>query len=133
MIIDTELSNFYLNTIKDFKNKCSLYIPYKSEIEKIALKKGFSIIYEVFVDRNYNDDLTLVDRNNKDAIINEPLDGVDHVMRMVKKNQVKTISGNLRNIKAETICIHGDQNNAIDFAKNISIELSKIGHYEKKF
>ncbi|GIR99851.1 MAG: hypothetical protein CM15mP102_06720 [Flavobacteriales bacterium] len=40
MIIDTELSNFYLNTIKDFKNKCSLYIPYKSEIEKIALKKG---------------------------------------------------------------------------------------------
>ena len=37
------------------------------------------------------------------------------------------------NIKAETICIHGDQNNAVDFAKNISIELSKIGHYEKKF
>ena len=54
-------------------------------------------------------------------------------MRMVKTNQVKTISGNLRSIKAKTICIHGDQNNAVDFAKNISIELSKIDHYEKRF
>ena len=40
---------------------------------------------------------------------------------------------NLRSIKAKTICIHGDQNNAVDFAKNISIELSKIDHYEKRF
>ena len=79
MIVDTELSNFYLNTIKDFKNKCSLYIPYKSEIEKIALKKGFSIIYEVFGDRNYNDDLSLVSRNNENALITDPESVVNHI------------------------------------------------------
>ena len=99
----------------------------------ISKKFGLEYVPEVFSDRNYNDDLTLVDRNNKNAIINDPIDGVDHVMRMVKTNQVKTISGNLRSIKAKTICIHGDQNNAVDFAKNISIELSKIDHYEKRF
>ena len=56
MILDADLSNLYLDTLKEFKKKYSLYIPYKSEIEKKALKRGFSVTYEVFVDRNNNDD-----------------------------------------------------------------------------
>ena len=99
MIIDTELSNFYLNTIKDFKNKCSLYIPYKSEIEKIALKKGFSIIYEVFGDRNYNDDLSLVSRNNENALITDPESVVNHIKTIKETETVKTINGNYKKDK----------------------------------
>ena len=91
MITDTELSNFYLNTIKDFKNKCSLYIPYKSEIEKIALKKGFSIIYEVFGDRNYNDDLSLVSRNNENALITDPESVVNHIKTIKETETVKLL------------------------------------------
>ena len=122
MIIDAELSNFYLDTIKDFKNKCSLYIPYKSEIEKIALKKGFSIIYEVFGDRNYNDDLSLVSRNNENALITNPESVVNHIKTIKETETVKTINGNYKKIKFDTICIHSDTNNSIEILKKINKE-----------
>ena len=125
MIIDTELSNFYLDTIKDFKNKCSLYIPYKSEIEKIALKKGFSIIYEVFGDRNYNDDLSLVSRNNENALITDPESVVNHIKTMKETETVKTINGNFKKIKFDTICIHSDTNNSIEVLKKINQEFGE--------
>ena len=125
MIIDAELSNFYLDTIKDFKNKCSLYIPYKSEIEKIALKKGFSIIYEVFGDRNYNDDLSLVSRNNENALITDPESVVNHIKTMKETETVKTINGNFKKIKFDTICIHSDTNNSIEVLKKINQEFGE--------
>ena len=125
MIIDAELSNFYLDTIKDFKNKCSLFIPYKSEIEKIALKKGFSIIYEVFGDRNYNDDLSLVSRNNEDALITDPESVVDHIKTIKETESVKTINGNYKKIKFDTICIHSDTNNSIEILKKINQEFDE--------
>ena len=125
MIIDTELSNFYLNTIKDFKNKCYLYITYKSEIEKIALKKGFSIIYEVFGDRNYNDDLSLVSRNNENALITDPESVVNHIKTIKETETVKTINGNYKKIKFDTICIHSDTNNSIEILKKINQEFDE--------
>ena len=125
MIIDTELSNFYLDTIKDFKNKCTLYIPYKSEIEKIALKKGFSIIYEAFGDRNYNDDLSLVSRNNENALITDPESVVNHIKTIKETETVKTINGNFKKIKFDTICIHSDTNNSIEILKKINQEFGK--------
>ena len=125
MIIDAELSNFYLDTIKDFKNKCSLYIPYKSEIEKIALKKGFSIIYEAFGDRNYNDDLSLVSRNNENALITDPESVVNHIKTIKETETVKTINGNFKKIKFDTICIHSDTNNSIEILKKINQEFGE--------
>ena len=125
MMIDAELSNFYLDTIKDFKNKCSLYIPYKSEIEKIALKKGFSIIYEVFGDRNYNDDLSLVSRNNENALITDPESVVNHINTIKETETVKTINGNYKKIKFDTICIHSDTNNSIEILKKINQEFDE--------
>ena len=125
MIIDAELSNLYLDTIKDFKKKCSLYIPYKSEIEKIALKKGFSIIYEVFGDRNYNDDLSLVSRNNENALITDPDTVVNHIKTIKETESVKTINGNFKKIKFDTICIHSDTNNSIEILKKINQEFDE--------
>ena len=125
MIIDAELSNLYLDTIKDFKKKCSLYIPYKSEIEKIALKKGFSIIYEVFGDRNYNDDLSLVSRNNENALITDPESVVNHIKTIKETESVKTVNGNFKKIKFDTICIHSDTNNSIEILKKINQEFGE--------
>ena len=125
MIIDAELSNFYLDTIKDFKDKCSLYIPYKSEIEKIALKKGFSVIYEVFGDRNYNDDLSLISRNNENALITDPESVVNHIKTIKETETVKTINGNFKKIKFDTICIHSDTNNSIEILKKINQEFDE--------
>ena len=124
MMIDAYLSNLYLDALKDFKNKYSLYIPYKSEIEKIAIKRGFSIVYEVFGDRNYNDDLSLVSRNYENALITNPDNVVEHIKTIKETKTVKTINGNFQKIKFDTICIHSDTNNSIDILKKINKEFN---------
>ena len=119
-ITDSDIADFYLDTVKDYKESCSLYVPYNSKIEKLALKKGFNIIYEVFGDRNYNDDLSLVSRDKENAIINSPDNVIKHLKPIVESNTVKTITGNYNEIKFDTICIHSDTNNSIEILKNIN-------------
>ena len=120
MIHDIELSELYLDTLKDYKSKYSLYVPYKSKIEELALKRGFDIIYEVFWDRNYNDDLSLVSRQKENAIINDPKEVINHLTSIINSNAVKTITGDTRKIIFDTICIHSDTNNAIEILKEIN-------------
>ncbi len=119
MINDSDLSKFYLDTIKEYKKTCYLFVPYKSEIERISLKRGFKILYEVFGDRNYNDDLTLVSRDNTDALISDPVRVIEHIKNMIDLYSIKTISGKLKKIQFDTICIHSDTNNSIDILKRI--------------
>ena len=120
MIHDLDTADFYLDTIKDYKEKYSLYVPYQSEIERLALKRGFKIIYEVFADRNYNDDLSLVSRDKEFALINKPKEVIKHITSIIESNIVKTVSGNTHKIKFDTFCVHSDTNNSIEILKEIN-------------
>ena len=130
---DDQIARLIVNTVSEIDPNLKIYGPSMLKWKIIAEEGGLEYVSEVFSDRNYNDDLTLVDRKNQNAIINNKDLGVEHVMRMVNQNKVKTINGNYKEIKAQTICIHGDQKHAVSFAQNISEELSKINLYEKKF
>ena len=130
---DDQIARLIVNTVSKIDPNLKIYGPSMLKWRIIAEEGGLEYVSEVFSDRNYNDDLTLVDRKNQNAIINNKDLGVEHVMRMVKQNKVKTINGNYKEIKAQTVCIHGDQKHALSFAQNISEELSKINLYEKKF
>ena len=130
---DDQIARLIVNTVSKIDPNLKIYGPSMLKWRIIAEEGGLEYVSEVFSDRNYNDDLTLVDRKNQNAIINNKDLGVEHVMRMVNENKVKTINGNYKEIKAQTVCIHGDQKHAVIFAQNISEELSKINLYEKKF
>lgn len=112
----------FLDIISPYKNKVKLFVPFNSEIEKCALKAGFSIIYEAFADRNYNDDLSLVSRNQKDAVMTNSDLIFNHVYEMLNTNKVTTISGKKTPIKAATFCVHSDTKNAIEIVKNIYLK-----------
>ena len=119
MIKDSNLSNIYLDIIDIYKDKYYLYIPYKSEIEKIAVDRGFKIKYEVFGDRNYNDDLTLVSRKEEEALITIPEKVIKHISEIYYNNCVVSVNGNKKDVKADTYCIHSDTQNAEHILKSI--------------
>ncbi|HJN79170.1 MAG TPA: LamB/YcsF family protein, partial [Flavobacteriaceae bacterium] len=119
MIRDSNLSNIYLDIIDIYKEKYYLYIPYKSEIEKIAVDRGFKIKYEVFGDRNYNDDLTLVSRKEEEALITIPEKVIKHISEIYYNNCVVSVNGNKKDVKADTYCIHSDTQNAEHILKSI--------------
>lgn len=100
-----------------------LYVPYGSVISEIAISEGIPITYEVFADRNYNDDLSLVSRANANAVITDADKMIDHVKNMILHKKVKSVSGVEVDLKAETICIHGDNPKAISLLKKLQQNL----------
>lgn len=92
-----------------------------------AVDKGMTAINEVFADRNYEADGTLVSRKDKDALIHDADEAVAHVIRMIKDGQVKTRNGELVPLKADSICVHGDGEEALQFVRKIREELTKQG------
>ena len=120
MFTDKDLSDFYLDTIKGFQEECFIYVPYNSEIEKSALEKGFKIMYEAFGDRAYNDNLSLVSRNMKGALINNPKLVIDQIASIIDSKKIKSINDKYKSIKADTICIHSDTDNSIKILKEIN-------------
>lgn len=122
---NAELAATFLEAIDLFDKSPILYVPYKSEIEKLALSKGFNVAYEAFGDRNYKEDLSLVSRSENNALIKTPEAVLQHVLSIIKDEKVKTTTGKLVDIRADTICIHGDTPNAVKIIKYLSNELSK--------
>ena len=88
-----QVAETFLEAILKFKSTAILYVPYQSVISKLAEQQAFTIKYEAFCDRNYNDDLTLVSRKKEYAIIKKPIKVLEHLLPMVKNNMVKTLSG----------------------------------------
>lgn len=124
---DKNIAEIIVKAIKSTKKDMFLYVPFNSEIEKIAQKNNINIKYEAFIDRNYNDDFSLVSRNQKDAVITCKKEAFKHLLLMINNKQVHTISQKNIPIKADTFCIHGDNENAIELLQYIKKELLKKG------
>lgn len=114
------LSLTFLEAIKSYKNSVKLVVPFNSIIAKNALKQGFEIIYEAFADRNYNDDLSLVSRNETNAVLTDINEIEKHVKGMLFNNEVVTISGKKKVIIADTFCVHSDTDNAVEIVKKLA-------------
>jgi 5-oxoprolinase (ATP-hydrolysing) subunit A len=99
----------------------------ESELIKAGNKIGLRCANEVFSDRTYQQNGTLTPRTNRDALINNKNDAVLQVIRMIKEQKVRSLEGSDISIKADTICIHGDGENALDFAKHLSKSLINEG------
>lgn len=88
---------------------------------------GIRTCSEVFADRTYNSDGTLVSRSHPDSQVKDVNECIERVIRMIKENKVKSLNGIDIPIYPESICIHGDGPNALEFAKNINIRLKQSG------
>jgi len=91
-----------------------------AEAEAIGLRTAS----EVFADRTYQQDGTLTPRTESNALITDDLKSVEQAMRMVNEGSVVSTTGESVSIVADTICLHGDGENAVEFAKAIREALS---------
>jgi UPF0271 protein len=84
-------------------------------------------VNEVFADRTYKNDGSLTSRSKPSALIESTDAAIAQVLQMVKEGTVTSITGKKIPIVAETICIHGDGEHAVEFAKAIHAALKKEG------
>lgn len=90
-------------------------------------KHGLKTASEVFADRTYKDEGNLSPRNKPGAMIEETEKAVAQAIQMVKKGKVTSVNNKLVAIIADTICIHGDGVQAVEFAKSIHDSFIKEG------
>ena len=122
---DENLASLVLSVIKEFGLTQTIFAPFGSCIAQLAPKFGVKVIFEVFGDRNYNDDGSLVSRQKDGAVIHEPEAVLEHILPMIKFGKVRTLQGNEIRTKAETICIHGDTSSALEILTYLSHEFPK--------
>ena len=98
-----------------------------SYIAQEAQRRGIPVIQEVFADRGYTEEGTLVPRTEVGAFIKDPQEALDRVLMMVTKGKVVTNTGKTIDIVTDSICVHGDNPEAIAFTKYIREGLLKAG------
>jgi UPF0271 protein len=84
-----------------------------------AKKMGLHTLNEVFADRTYQGDGTLTPRTEPNALLKDVEAVKKQVMKFVKEQHVKTVTGEEIPIIADSICIHGDGPYALEFAKAV--------------
>ncbi len=113
--------------IKEVDSELILLGLANSEMIKAAKEIGLRVASEVFADRAYNDDGSLVARSLPGSVIHDKDEVIVRVIRMIEEGKVKTITGKDIEIDVQSICIHGDNPEALEFAKNIRLSLEKCG------
>jgi UPF0271 protein len=124
---DKMLAPFVSLAILDTNSKYTLYGLSGSYLVKEGKNLGLKTASEVFADRTYKDDGSLTSRNKPGALIEDTNAAIAQVLQMVKEGTVTSVTGKKVPIVAETICIHGDGEYAVEFAKAIYGALKKEG------
>tara|TARA_B110000444_G_scaffold224960_1_gene228489 strand:- start:2244 stop:2972 length:729 start_codon:yes stop_codon:yes gene_type:complete len=104
-----------------------LFVPYSTLISKMAKKEGVKILNELFIDRNYNTDLTLVSRKKPNALINSSEKMFEHAKKIITRRILTTINNENISVEFDTLCIHGDSPNAVELIKYLHFKLKNIG------
>lgn len=125
---DESMAATVVQAILSIDKTLVLYGPPESAMAKCAAKENLPYANEVFADRNYHDDLSLVSRQERDALITDKQEMFEHINRMLSSGKVKTVTGNLKNITADTVCIHGDQPEAAEVARKLRTNLEQAGY-----
>ena len=98
-----------------------------SELLKAAKSLGLKCANEVFADRAYEEDGTLVARTKAGSVITDENLVIERVIGMIKEHKVKAISGKEIEIIPDSICVHGDNPKALNFVKQIRERLINEG------
>lgn len=124
---DAPTADAVLEAIVATKIRPELYLQHGSILHRKA-ENLIPLVFEAFIDRNYNDDLSLVSRSNANALISSPMDAWHQLHGIIENGSITTVDGATKPITASTFCIHGDNENSVVIMKYIrkQMESQKI-------
>ncbi len=121
---DTELAAAIAEAVIDFDKNLVLFCLSGSPMIVEAEKHRLRTASEVFADRTYRNDGSLTPRSESNALIKNTGVALNQVLNMIKYGRVRSTDAIIVPIVADTICLHGDGENALEFAMAISHALA---------
>jgi len=122
--VDYELATAICEAVKEIDKNLIILGLSGSQLITTAKDLGLKVAQEVFADRGYEEDGTLVARNKPGAFIHDETEAVARVVRMVKTGKVTARTGKDITIKADSICVHGDGEKSLLFVEKIRTGLA---------
>jgi 5-oxoprolinase (ATP-hydrolysing) subunit A len=124
---DYDLAKTISDSILQVNKDLIFLVPTGSQMEIAGKKLGMKVAAEIFADRNYEDDGNLVSRTKKNAMITDPEVAKKHVIKMVENQSLNCYSGKQIPCEIDSICVHGDEESAVNTAKQIKEGLIMSG------
>ncbi|WP_225836607.1 LamB/YcsF family protein [Streptomyces sp. NK08204] len=98
-----------------------------SQLLELAAKAGLSAVTEAFADRAYTDEGTLVPRGREGAVVTDPDAVVERSVSLARHGEVTTHSGARVQVRARSLCLHGDTPGAVELARRVREKLAAAG------
>lgn len=114
----------FVNAIKKLDSELIVVGLANSKLLKAAREVGLKGAAEIFADRAYNDDGSLVSRLEKGAVLTDWEVCFKQMEQFISSGTIQSKNGNTLEIYADTICVHGDNENAVEFVKELKKLLS---------
>lgn len=105
--------------IRDFDPSLRVFGLAGSKLIDATRAAGLTAVEEVFADRGYRSDGSLVPRSEPGALLDDETVVLERVLAMARDRRVTAITGEAVSINAETVCLHGDGPHALAFARRI--------------
>ncbi len=122
-----DLAMAVATAVRDVDPTLTLFGLAGSELIRAGHSLGLATASEVFADRRYESDGTLTPRTERCAVITDPAESTDQVLRMIREGCVRSRSGVDVPIQADTICLHGDGPHAVELAQRLKAALTAEG------
>jgi UPF0271 protein len=113
--------------VAEWDRDCVLVGPANSALIHAGIDAGLRTWNEVFADRSYLGDGTLVPRDRQGAVLDDPETIASRAIRIIGDGFILAIDGSKIPIEADTICVHGDTPNALEIAKCLRNRLVASG------
>ena len=127
---DAALARAAVDAIYELDPKLILFGLAGSQMIAVAEACGLPVASEVFADRTYQADGALTPRTQSDALITDAAVAVAQVVRRVREGRVRATDGTDLLIRADTVCVHGDGANPVEFARRLRHELNAAAGIE---
>ncbi|MGN0776948.1 MAG: LamB/YcsF family protein [Candidatus Ventricola sp.] len=124
---DEALARAICEGILEVNPKLTLLALSGSAMVSAARTLGLSVKNEVFADRGYQSDGTLVPRSKPGAMITDEDEAIARVIRMAKEGVVRSVDGVDVPLTADSVCVHGDGEKALAFVRRIRAALTDAG------
>lgn len=124
---DYTLARAICEGIFEIDNRLVLLALSGSQMLRAAADVGLASASEVFADRAYEKDGSIVDRRKPGAMITDQDEATRRVVRMVTEGSVTAVTGEDIAIQADSICVHGDNPSALTFVRAIRATLTAQG------
>ncbi|WP_423923940.1 LamB/YcsF family protein [Frigoribacterium sp. 2-23] len=93
----------------------------------LAAEAGLPTVAEAFADRAYTASGELVSRRQSGAVLDDPDEIADRVLRLVETGLVRAVDGTDVRVDAQSVCVHGDSPAAVETAVAVRRRLERAG------